>query len=380
MAIELLITEEGYRTMLFRGLATSITKFSINDQYKIYGLNTDHTLPPLSGTKPNLGNSNPAFNLAKYGGIPQNPLSNDMILSMSRRVGVKIFSEDCDGGFDVSTLNIKFHLARYFNNLTNLLSQPYTFNIQGLNYKIYDYTYALVEQENIVDGGYDIIDNIQMLDVNIFFNSETDKNNYLSLNNRYNVILSNGTPYLNDKRNATVYPSPFQLDFGVYNVGNIGVPGSNLSFGMMPDNFGYTIDGEFYTLSDANNLITSQGTNSFGSIIPTAVLKNTFYYLTTPNTLNTKDPLLGQFAYGYKTQNNSETLLEGLINMGKMYMKTKGSLIDGVYTLPINYKLKVNGTNEFNNIYDNNNYGGNVNINFIFDENDVTTTDIIEVF
>jgi len=375
MAIELLITEEGYRSMLTKGLSSAITKFSINDQYKIYGLDTDHTLPPLSGTKPNLGNSNPAFNLAKYKGVPQDPLSTDEIDFMSKRIAVKLFSADCSGGFDVNTLNVKIHLARYFNNLESIMTQSYNFNMEGLSYKIYDYVYSNIEKENVVNGGYDIIDNIRRLNLSIGFNSDSDRRNYFKLNNRYVTFLSGGESILINERNNNLYFSPFHLDFTSVD----GVPGSSLLFKMMPDTFGYTIDGEFLSLKEGDELINGSGTGSFNSIIPTAKVGNKDFYLENNNMLNTKDPLLGQFIYGFKNSNKTLNLMQELIERGKMFIQTNGINNNGVYSLPIGYKINVNGDDEFNNIYLNNNYGGNVVVEFIYNPTDITTTNIVEV-
>ena len=74
--------------------------------------------------------------------------------------------------------------------------------------------------------------------------------------------------------------------------------------------------------------------------------------------------------YGYKNEAQTETLLEALIARGVLFMKTKGTLEDGVYKLPINYKVDIFGDDEFNQIYNHKHYGGNVNFEFVYDSND----------
>lgn len=375
--MELYITEEGYRSMLTKGLSSAITQFSITDQYEIYGLDSLPTLPNLTGTKFSLGGANPACNLAGYKGIPQSPLSNEQADAFSKRVGVKIFSSDCDGGFDLNSVTIKFHVNRYFNYLQTFLTQNYNFSHGGLTQDLYDYVYGVIEQEDVVNGGFNTLDNIQELDVRIKFNSETDKNNYTSFNNRF-VKLINGIDIFSNG-DPNLYKSPFQLHFVSFNAGSNFIPGSGLKLSMMPDEFGYTIDGDYYKLVNANTLITQNGVNSYEKIIPTAKLNNVSYFLDTFTNYNTTDPLLGQFVYGFKTSDGTKTLLEGLIERGMLYMKTKGQLTNGVYKLPIGYKIDLYGNNEFNLTYQNNNYGGNVLLEFIYDPTDITTTNIIEI-
>jgi hypothetical protein len=236
----------------------------------------------------------------------------------------------------------------------------------------------VLEQEDVVNGGFNTLDNIQELDVRINFNSETDKNNYTSFSNRYVEITGSGAQIFRNGRTG-VYNSPFQLDFVSFNAGSSFVPGSGLKLSMMPDEFGYTVDGDYYTLSDANNLFTQNGMNSYDKIIPTTKIGTTSYFLDTFTNYNTADPLLGQFTYGFKTSDGTRTVLEDLIERGVLYMKTKGTLVDGVYTLPIGYKIDLLGDAEFNLAYNNNNYGGGVLLEFVYDPTDITTTNIMEI-
>jgi hypothetical protein len=376
--MELYITEEGYRSMLTKGLSSAITQFSMTDQYEIYGLDSLPTLPNLTGTKFSLGGANPACNLAGYQGIPQNPLPPEVNNALNRRVGVNIFSSDCDGGFDLNGVTIKFHVNRYFNFLQTFLTQSYNFSFEGLTQQFYDYTYGTLEQEDVINGGFNILDNVQELDVRINFNSETDKNNYTSFSNRYIEVIGSGAQIFRNGRTG-VYNSPFQLDFVSFNAGSSFVPGSGLKLSMMPDEFGYTIDGDYYTLTNANNLFTQNGMNNYEKIIPTAKIGATSYFLDTFTNYNTIDPLLGQFTYGFKTSDGTRTLLEDLIERGILYMKTKGELVGGVYKLPIGYKIDLYGNEEFNLAYNNNNYGGGVQLEFVYDSTDASTTDIMEI-
>lgn len=365
--------------MLTKGLSSAITQFSMTDQYEIYGLDSIPTLPNLTGTKFSLGGANPACNLAGYKGIPQNPLPSDTTDALNRRVGINIFSSDCDGGFNLNAVTIKFHVNRYFNYLQTFLTQDYNFSYEGLTQHLYDYTYGVLEQEDILNGGFNTLDNVQEVDVRVNFNSPTDKNNYTSFSNRYVEIINTGAQIFRNGRTSGVYNSPFQLDFTSFNAGSSFVPGSGLKLSMMPDEFGYTIDGDYYTLTAANNLFTQNGMNSYEKILPTAKIGNISYFLDTFTNYNTTDPLLGQFVYGFKTSDGTKTLIEGLIERGILYMKTKGTLSGGIYTLPIGYKIDLFGNEEFNSAYQNNNYGGGVLLEFIYDSTDITTTNIMEI-
>jgi hypothetical protein len=368
----MLITEEGYEAMLTKGLSTAIEYFSVNDQYKIYGLDGQIISPSLTGSKTNLGNGNPALNLAGYEGIPELPLSNEESGLLNKRVGVKFFSSDCDGGFDLNGVQIKIHLARYFNYLTNFLTQDFSFTHEGLTQSIYDYIYATVEEEDILNGGYNSLENVKKLDISVGFKSSVDTNNYFKFNNRF---VQNGS--LVNQRGNLQNSSPFHLDF----VTNNGVPGAGLSLSMMPDFFGYVIDGSFYRLSQANSLINSNGINNFTSVIPAARLNNVDYTLVDGTSFNTNDPLLGPFTYGFKNASRTKTLLEALIERAIGFMKSNTTLDGTVYKLPINYKVTIRSSEDtmFNQIYNNNNYGGDVDLELVYDPNDITTTDIIEV-
>ena len=162
------------------------------------------------------------------------------------------------------------------------------------------------------------------------------------------------------------FGSPFFLSFSTYSVGGTPINNTAGRFSLVPNEFGYWVDGTTF-LNTAT--VESSDLTAYKTIQPAAIVGNNTYYLNEIGAYPTKAGFVGYATKMINTNGNGDTLLTGLINQAKLFMKTYAiyDSVNDIYTLPIN--MSTIATNSEIN-YITNKVGGNVKLNFIYNPND----------
>lgn len=388
--IEVYYTPTAYKKMFDGGLIPAIKNgyFRLGDENKIYGVTDTIKMPNYSGDK--LNTTLTKCNLANRSGITKLTPTTEQIKIESSRVKMGFLSTDCNGGFDVQDLNVIFNIHSYLNSLTAIITgNTYTPNLTGLEQVIYDEIYGDVEYRNI-ESTWESQYMEKRLDLTYIPLDDKSLNNYSKISSTH-VKVDPLTGVKSVNFSSEKYKSPFLVYFGNNQINGSIVQGGSLVTTLNPDYYGYYTKNKnnevvyYTTTSELETYVKTNGIESFKEIYPCAFLNNGRYkYIlqTTTNYNTTNDPLLGYSIFGFKNVDGSgDSLLQGMINQSKLFMKTTGVLNSktGNYEMKLSFKVYPRAYKNFNDVYDNKHIGGNLTMTFVYDESSTSTTNIVEI-
>lgn len=355
------LTPNGYKTLMTSGLVDNIVYYNINDNYHNYLVSAAESLvPSVVGKHNNITTAQCAF--AEYTGVFATDPTPQEIQNAISRVQFSFVNEDCSyGNFNQPNLNININIYPW---LQQLASSTYNFNMEGLTLNLWDYVTATVQTLNLSTKNYDNTKYLTDLKVSWSPKTEFDLMNLNKISPKYVELKDGGIRAMVD--NSTIrFGSPFAVSFSTYSVNGMAVNGTSGNFSLVPNRFGYWVN-------NTNFLTTTEVENSdlanYKTIYPAAQVGSTIYYLPQNTVYPTKVGFIGYALAMVNVNGNSETLLTGLINQAKLFMKTYGiyDKTNNYYTIPVN--MNVIATNQDIN-YITDKFGGNVRLNFIYDTN-----------
>ena len=381
--LETALTPFGYKTLISKGLEKEIIYYNINDNYHNYVVSAKENLvPAVVGSHNTITMSHCAF--ADYDGVfPTKPDPTE-IENVISRVQYSFVNEECSyGDFNQPNLNINVNINSWLYELSNL---TYNFNMQGLTIDLWDYVTATIQTLNLSTKNYDNVKYLTNLGLNWVPKTNStagkmtikeqgipktksmmgfDLNNLLKISPKY-VNFKEGSKREMVDNSSIRFGSPFFLSFSTYSVGGTPINNTAGRFSLVPNEFGYWVDGTTF-LNTAT--VESSDLTAYKTIQPAAIVGNNTYYLNEIGAYPTKAGFVGYATKMINTNGNGDTLLTGLINQAKLFMKTYAiyDSVNDIYTLPIN--MSTIATNSEIN-YITNKVGGNVKLNFIYNPND----------
>jgi len=363
--LETALTPFGYKTLISKGLEKEIIYYNINDNYHNYVVSAKENLvPTVVGSHSTITMSHCAF--ADYGGVFATKPDQTEIQNVISRVQYSFVNEECSyGNFNQPNLNINVNINSWLYELSNL---TYDFNMQGLTIDLWDYVTATIQTLNLSTKNYDNLRYLTNLGLNWVPKTSFDLNNLLKVSPRY-VHLKEGSRREMVDNSSIRFGSPFFLSFSTYSVNGTPVSGTAGRFSLVPNEFGYWVNGTTF-LNTAT--VESSDLTGYKTIQPAAIVGNNTYYLNEIGAWPTKAGFVGYATKMINTNGNGDTLLTGLINQAILFMKTYAihDSVSDIYTLPIN--MSTIATNSEIN-YITNKFGGNVKLNFIYNSNDNTS-------
>jgi len=357
------LTPLGYQTLMKKGLVNNIIYYNINDNYHNYTVSADENLVPgVNGKHSQITTS--YCNFAEYSGVFSKTPSATEIQNAVSRVQYSFVNEDCSyGNFNQPNLNINININSW---LTQLSASTYNFDMGGLTLDLWDYVTATVQTLNLSTKNYDNVRYLTNLGLSWSPKTIFDLNNLTSISPRYVQLAAGNTRQMVDNSNIR-FGSPFFLSFSTYSVNGTATNNTAGRFSLVPNEVGYWVNGNTFL---STTTVETSDLSTYTTVTPAAKVGSNIYYLSDNTSWPTKAGFIGYALKMVKTDGSGETLLTGLINQAKLFMKTYGfvgpSHLSGqkLYTIPVT--MNVIATNpEINFITDK--FGGNVRLNFIYD-------------
>jgi hypothetical protein len=358
------ITPAGYQTLMTEGFTNSIVYYKINDNLHNYNVkSTQEQFPMITGSHEQITLQSCSY--AGYQGVFANEPSKTEIESVISRVMYSLIKEECSYQFNKTNLDVTINLNTWFNQLLNI--NTYDFNSPGLSITIWDYVTATLQRLDLTTQNYSDVKYITNLNNNFTFKTEKDFGYYELFSPRY-VNVTNDSKLMVDKTNIR-FASPFFFYFSTNSVNGQYVNNMNGTFGLYPNEIGYWVNNNEFV-----NVTTVESTpEQFNTIYPAARVGSNYYYLNNYREYPTSSGFIGYALNMTNVNGNGESLLTGLVNQAKLFMKTYGVYDNNnnTYSIPIQMNL-VSSNREINNIQ--NRMGGEIKINFIFNPNDITSS------
>jgi len=366
------LTPLGWQTLIRSGLEDEIVFYKIDDYTHNYLVTEGEVIvPPVVGSHSVITTSECAF--ANYSGVYATKPVREEVKNVLSKVQYSFINEDCSyGDFDVPNLTLNIYVDRW---LQQLASATYSFNMtESLSTDLWDYVTATVKTLNLTTKTYTDVSYITNMGINYRFKTDFDRQNFEKLSPVVVTIEQGNQKKVVDKSNIK-FGSPFGVLFSTYPVNGFNTVGTAGRFIMKPNKFGYWVNkSSFLTTTE----VETSDLSRFTTVNPAAIVGSNIYYLPSNTTYQTKNGLIGYAMHMVNVNGNGETMLTGLINQAKLFFKYYGIFdsLNNYYTLPIN--MEVMGTNQEIN-YITNKIGGNIKLNFIYNPNNTTTGNIIEL-
>jgi hypothetical protein len=241
----------------------------------------------------------------------------------------------------------------------------------GLSLGLINYVTAYIQTLNISTQSYDTSKILNDLFLSWKPATTSDSERLELLSPVYVTLTGNKQRQLVDNSGIR-FGSPFMLNFSTSEINGMAVNGTGVDISFLP-HFGYWVNGN--TFLD-NKTVEESDLNNYKSIIPAAKVGNSIYTLNTTTPYPTNERLIGYALNMTNVNDSGETLITALVNAGKLFFKTYGKVDGSVYSMPIT--LNVSASNQdLNSITKI--IGGEVILNFFYDENDTTTNPIINL-
>lgn len=366
------LTPIGYKTLMTKGLVSEISYYNFNDNYHNYVVTANEGLVPgVVGSHSQITMSQCAF--AEYNGVfAQTPTTTEIQNQISR-VQFAFVNEDCSyGNFNQPNINMNININSWLNQLSTL---TYSLGMEGLGLDLWDYMTATIQTLNLSTKTYDDTKYLTNLRINWIPKTNYDLNNLLTLSPRY-VKITAGVKEMVDNTSVR-NGSPFLLSFSTYNVNGTPVNGTAGRFSLMPNQFGYWVNGTTFLTTTQ---VEQSTTDSYTTIYPAAKVGNSTFYLNGSTEYPTTAGFVGYALKMINVDGSGETLLTCLTNSAILFMKTYGiyDSTNGTYSLPINMNTFITNKQQtstqqidLNSISEKN--GGSVRLNFVYNPSDITS-------
>lgn len=374
MAIELTttLTPLGYQTLMKNGLTNTIKYYEFFDNTHNYL--ADATSAPenlifgVIGSHYQITTSKVSF--ADYRGIFVAPPTPNEVLAVTSRVQFSFTKTDCNYSFEQPNVSLNIHIARWLNALA---ASTYSSNMSpGLTLRLLDYVTASIQTLNVATQQYETTNVINNLAITWQPKTQQDINNLGLLSPYFVNALSSTSKVMTDNSNIS-FGSPHILTFSTNSVNGAPVNGTSVNFSFIPK-FGYWVNGNTFL---SVKIVEESDSTIYSSIIPAAKVGNSIYYLSSTTPYPTTAGLVGYALSGFiNIDGSGETLLTGMINASKLFFNAYGEVSGTKYSIPVNFNL-IAGNSQINAIT--NRFGGELNLNFVYDKSDTTSTNIIEL-
>ena len=361
------LTPVGYKKLIADGLVNSIKFYNFMDNTHNYtDTATESLINPVIGSHYQITTSKPNF--SDYRGVFNTTPTTKEVQSVTSQVKLTFTNSDCTDSFEESYLTLNINMSRWFNALTNLTT--YSTNMSpGLSLDLINYVTAYIQTLNISTQSYDTSKILNDLFLSWKPATTSDSDRLDKLSPVYVTLIGNKQRQLVDNSGIR-FGSPFMLNFSTSEINGMAVNGTGVNISFLPQ-FGYWINGN--TFLD-NKTVEESDLNNYKSIIPASKVGNNVYTLNTTTPYPTNQGLIGYALNMTNVNDSGETLITALVNAGKLFFKTYGKVDGSVYSMPIT--LNVSASNQdLNSITKI--IGGEVTLNFFYDENDTTTTPLI---
>jgi hypothetical protein len=370
------ITETGFRKLLETGLLNGVSSFKIGDESILYGIENNNIEPaffniPLVGNREGT-TANPICLSSSANPIPLSPLTESEILKNNRRVKINFVSEDCSIPFESSNLKVKINIDKWSDQLLSLKTQPYNRSVSGLKINIWDYLIGYIEEYDVINNNWKIIDSENFLDIRYTLKSVDDLEKYKLLNPKYMELKTDGSRVFNNKQSLNRFSSNMLIGFNTKTITGVDVYGSSLTLALYPDRWGYLVDGDFINTGDFEEIVKSNGTGDYKTIYPAIQIDGRTYYQDTNTDYRSVDGV-AYFVYGFKDE-NGVTAIDALTDKIKLFMKANATEVSpDLYQMEINLKTDLIGGVEFNDAYSNKNIGGELTLLFSYNDTGVSS-------
>lgn len=371
MATVASITKKGWERLLSKGLASpeGIKLWTINDYTTNYQVVSNEGLvPKASGSHNQITIAQCA--MADYNGVFAVPPSKSEIESILSNVQYNVVNEDCAEPFDLPNLNVNIHLNSWLTQLSN--QTTYNFNMQGTVLNLWDFITAQIKTLDYTTSNYKTVKYIDNLNLTWATVSKSDLDNLMLFSPKFIQVQGNQKSLVDNT--GVKAASPFDFMFSSYSYNGTSVKGSSGNIVLAPTSWGYLVNGnEFLTCTEVET-----SPESYETIQPAATVGTSVYALSEAVEYPTSKGFVGYAVNMYNKDNVEETLMKGLVNQAKYFIKSyfKYDVNNNIYTLPINFRLIATNPN-INSINEKN--GGNISITLIYDESVNNITNPIEI-
>lgn len=357
------LTALGYKTLMKTGLVSEIKFYGVNDNFHDYLVSAPENLVPgVTGSHSQITTSYSDF--AQYNGVLNEKPTPAEVQQMTSKVQYSFVNEDCSyGNFNQPNLNIVVNVNTWLNQLS---TATYDFNMEGLTLELWDYLTATIQTLNLSTKNYDNTKFLTSMNINWVPKTDFDLNNLFKLSPRYVTIENGGDRRMVDNSDVQ-YGSPFFLSFSSYPVNGTIVNNTACRLSLVPNEFGYWVNGNTFLNTST---VENNDLNIYTTVQPAARVGKNIYVLNESTIWPTRVGFIGYALKMLNVNGSGETLLTGLINQAKLFLKTYTINNGGVYNLPINIGVVATNT-EINSINDK--FGGNVTINISYNPSDITT-------
>lgn len=376
MAIETYITETGWRVLLEGGLLNNVNSYKVGDSTLIYGID-DGINNPAYFNLPIVGNREgttmiPICEFANRKPIPIEPLTEGEIIGLDRRIKMSFVSEDCDLAFEQSNINVNVNVDKWIDDLVGLKSIDFDRTVSGIRINIWDYLASYLEEYDMTTSSWKVKELYKSnLDITIRPKSQEDYTKFSMVNPKYMKLNPDGKKEFVNAQGKTRFSSNLLLGFNTKVIDGVDVFGTSNSLGLFADKYGYLVDGVFRNAGDFESEAKSQGTGAYKTIYPAVEIDGANYWLTDDTDYRSVDGT-GYMVYGYKNSDDKRAI-DALTDKIKLFMKSNGTEIEtGVYQINMEFVVELFSNRQFNQAYQNNFIGGNLNYNLTYNENTVS--------
>lgn len=360
------LTPSGFKKLISSGLLNNIITYDFYDNTHIYTDEDPEVLiRPVIGSHFQITTAKPSP--AGYRGVFTSTPTETEVENTSSRKRITFSNQSCTEAFEVPDLTLNVNVSRWFNAL-NALTTYSTTMTPGLNLDLISYVTAYKETLNTGTQQYGVTQVLNNLVISWKLNTPQDEQNAELLSPIY--VTLNGTQKEQKYTNGIQFGSPFALTFVTNQINGVNVNNTGVNFSLVPT-WGYYANNGFQSTKTIESL---PDLSQFTSVYPAAKVGNEIYTLETTTPYPTNEGLIGYAINMFNVDGSGETLLNGLIDAGRLFFKRYGINTNGSYQIPISMTVNVanaaiNGISQT--------IGGNLQLNFIYDENDTTQSPII---
>ena len=364
------LTPQGYITLIKDGLINKIKFYDFKDNTHNYtDTAKENLINGVIGSHYQITPAKPNF--SDYRGVFNTTPTTREVENVTSRVKLTFANSECAGSFEEPYLTLNINMSRWFNALTNLTT--YNTNMSpGLSLNLISYITAYIQTLNISTQVYDTTKILNDFVLSWKPATTSDSERLELLSPVYVTFIGNQQRQLIDASRRINFGSPFMLNFSTNQINGLAVNGTSLDISFLPE-FGYFVNGNVFL---SNKTVEESNLNDYRSIMPAAKIGNKIYTLKTTTPYPTNQGLVGYALNMTNVDDSGETLIAALVEAAKLFFKTYGDINGSVYSMPIT--LNVSAANqELNPITTK--IGGEVILNFFYDENDTTTNPIINL-